>query len=68
MKDSKKKIEKIDKDRRFILIGILSMIGVIKGVRVLTKSSDKTKTGTGTLIIFNLIWKILSILRLLLKI
>lgn len=63
----KKIPEEINKERRYILIGMFSMYTVLKGTGFLSTANPKKKN-IGTLVIANLVWKILAIIRFILKI
>lgn len=69
MEQEKKKTEKsetINKERRYLLIGMASLFMLTKGIDATTKS--KHKKGTGYIVFANFLWKIISVLRIILKI
>ncbi len=65
MKQEKK--EDINKERRYILIGMFSIFTVVKGLSILSPKKVKQKN-LGTLVIANALWKIMSLIRFILKI
>ncbi len=65
MKQEKK--EDINKERRYILIGMFSIFTVLKGLNILSPKKEKHKS-VGILVIANVLWKIMALIRFILKI
>lgn len=66
-KVTENKIENINKERRYILFGIFSLIGLIKGVGAIN-GAKKNKKNVGTFVLANALWKIIALIRFILKV
>lgn len=61
------KKEEINKERRYILIGIVTMFSLFKISKSLTINNTKKKS-VGTVVLVNALWKIMSLIRFILKV
>lgn len=66
-KVTENKIENVNKERRYILFGIFSLIGLIKGFGAIS-GTNKNKKNVGTFVLANALWKIIALIRFILKV
>ena len=65
-KSKTKEVESINKERRYLLIGMASLFVITKGIDASTKS--KHKKGTGYIVFANFLWKMISLFRIIFKV